>query len=163
MPVVHEAPCGGTHRLMGLSYAVHKREKEGCAFDGQWKRAQQYIQDFHDYAFEVQNPDGSFSTEWFRARGADEDLDRRLQTTGHILEWLIFSLTVEELAQPRVTKSVRYLTELMLNDTNREWSVGPKGHALHALALYDERVFGSKPGRRSGVLADRQSNPRDIR
>jgi hypothetical protein len=163
MPVVHEATCGGTHRLMGLSFAVRKREKEGRAFDGQWKRAQKYIRDFQEYAFDVQNLDGSFSTDWFRARGATEDLDRRLQTTGHILEWLVYALPVEALKQPRVTKSVSYLTELMLDNANREWSVGPRGHALHALALYDERVYGSQPRRRAGVLADRQSSRRDVR
>ncbi|MDA1053118.1 MAG: hypothetical protein O3C40_21910, partial [Planctomycetota bacterium] len=162
-PVVQGATCGGTHRLMGLSYAVRKRELEQRAFNGQWKRAQQYIHDFHEYAFKVQNPDGSFSTEWFRARGAGTDIARRLQTTGHILEWLVCSLPADELTQPRVTKSVRYLTDLMHAGTTDEWPAGPQGHAIHALALYDERVFGSKPGRRSDVLANRQSSRRDVR
>lgn len=162
-PVVQDAPCGGTHRLMGLSHAVRKRQTEGGTFDGEWNRARKFIEDFHDYAFKVQNPDGSFSTEWFQARGASEDLQRRLQTTGHILEWLVYSLPPEELTQPRVTKSVQYLTTLMLDNPRREWAAGPKGHALHALALYDERVFGSQPGQRAGVLADRHSNRSDIR
>ena len=31
--------CGGTHRMLGLSYAVRKREKRGEPIDGQWVKA----------------------------------------------------------------------------------------------------------------------------
>ena len=48
-----------------------------------------------------------------------------------------------------------YLTELMLRNRDHDWEIGPRGHALHALALYDERVFGSKPGDRAAVLEGR--------
>ena len=57
--------------------------------------------------------------------------------------------------QPRVTRAVDYLTELMLQNRDHDWEIGPRGHALHALALYDERVFGSKPGDRAAVLEGR--------
>ena len=40
----------------------------------------------------------------------------------------------------------------MLQNRDHDWEIGPRGHALHALALYDERVFGSKPGDRAAVL-----------
>jgi len=33
------------------------------------------------------------------------------------------------------------------------WFIGAKGHALHALTLYDERVFGAQPGKRLAELA----------
>jgi hypothetical protein len=150
-PVIGEA-CGGTHRMMGFSYAVQRRQKSGRQFDGQWRRVKRFVDAYHDYTFQLQNSDGSFSTEWFRARGADEDLDRRLQTTGHILEWLVYSLPKEELQSPRVVKSVDYLATLLLEHKERDWEVGPRGHALHALAMYDERVFGSKPGKRDLML-----------
>ena len=78
-----------------------------------------------------------------------------METTGHILEWLVFSLPQQELLQPRVTRAVDYLTELMLQNRDHDWDIGPRGHALHALALYDERVFGSKPGDRAAVLEGR--------
>jgi hypothetical protein len=35
------------------------------------------------------------------------------------------------------------------------WEIGPLGHALHALALYDERVFDGHPGKRADELARR--------
>lgn len=145
-PIVQGAACGGTHRLMGLSYAVRKRSEEGLPFVGSWRSAQTYIREFHEYAFEFQNPDGSFSTEWFHARGATESVSRRVQTTGHILEWLIFSLPREELTQARVARSVEYLADMLLDNPPEETEIGPKGHALRALALYEERALGNMPG-----------------
>jgi hypothetical protein len=50
-------------------------------------------------------------------------------------------------------KSVDYLTSLLAENRNEKWGIGPLGHGLHALALYDERVFGGKPGTRATELA----------
>jgi hypothetical protein len=85
----------GTHRLMGFSYAVRKVEKRGQPLAGQWLRAKEYLDKFHAYTFKLQNADGSFSTNWFASRGDHQDLDRRLNTTGHTLEWLVYSLPQE--------------------------------------------------------------------
>ncbi len=144
--------CGGTHRMMGFSYAVRKREQRGGAIDGEWLRAKKYVDSYHDFVFKLQNEDGSFSTRFFRGPGDSPDVDLRLETTGHLLEWLAFSLPVEQLSEPRMVQAVDYLTTLMLDHQGRSWEIGPRGHALHALAIYDERVFGSKPGQRDFLL-----------
>jgi len=34
-----------------------------------------------------------------------------------------------------------YLANLLYSNFDHEWEVGPRSHALHALVLYDERVF----------------------
>ena len=140
------AACGGTHRLMGFSYAVHKRRQRNEPIDGQWKRAEKYVNEFIDYTLRLQNPDFSFSTEWYEGRGNSPDIERRLQTTGHMLEWLVFSLPEERLADPKITGAVDYLVDLMLAHPDRKWAIGPKGHALRALVLYNTRVFNRKPG-----------------
>lgn len=137
---INGAPCGGTHRLMGLSYAVRERIKQGRPLDGEFERAQTYVEDYHRYTFRLQNADGSFSTDWFKGRAAKPDLDRRLQTTGHILEWLAYSVPDAALDDPRFIKSVAYLAGILDADRSRDWSVGPLGHGLHALALYEERM-----------------------
>jgi len=147
------AACGGTHRLMGFSYAVRKRQQRGEEFTGQWLRAKKFIEDYHEYTFRLQNPDGSFSTEWFVGRGDYGPSSRRLETTGHITEWLAYSLSDEELVEPQMVKSVAYLTNLLYEGRNSKWNIGPLGHGLHALAIYDERVFGGKPGQREEELA----------
>ncbi|MGE0537410.1 MAG: hypothetical protein AB7O68_20740 [Pirellulales bacterium] len=140
-PILSNAACGGTHRLTALAYAVRMRGKQGYEIDGHWLRAQKYLNDYHRYNFSLQNSDGSFSTEWFRRREARDDLDRRLQTSGHILEWFVYSLPEKQLTDPRVIKAVRYLSGILAAQPNREWEIGPLGHALHALVLYDQRVF----------------------
>ena len=164
-PILSNAACGGTHRLTALAYAVRNRAKQGHEIDGAWLRAQKYLNDYHRYNFSLQNSDGSFSTEWFRRREARDDLDRRLQTSGHILEWFVYSLPEEQLTDPRVVKAVKYVSGILAAQPSREWEIGPLGHAIHALSLYDQRVFkaaeeGALPEpiaeRRPAVVAPRR-------
>lgn len=158
-PVVGAA-CGGTHRLMGLSYALRQRRMEGLPIEGQWLRAEAFVKDFVDYAWSLQNRDGSFSTNWFEGPQDNRDIDRKVQTTGHILEWLIFTADQDELQDPRFVRSAQFLTNAFTRYRTREWQPGPKGHVLRALALYHRRVYGdarpwaqpaqvAQPGRRS--------------
>jgi hypothetical protein len=138
--------CGGTHRMMGFSYAVNKREKEGKPMTGQWKRAKEFVNAYHAYTFKLQNRDGSFSTKWFEGREAKRDVDRRIQTTGHILEWMLCSLPDDQLQDPRIVRATQYLTYTMWKNRGHKWEIGPQGHALHALVLYNEMVFDKRPG-----------------
>jgi len=136
------ATCGGTHRLFGLTYAYKKRQQRGEPVDGQYRRAQIYIKDFQEYTFGLQNPDGSFSTAFFAGRGDTPDPQRRLETTGHISEWLTFSLENQQLTEPRMLRAIDYLATLLDSNPNTQWKVGPLGHALHALNMYDSFVVG---------------------
>lgn len=140
-PILKVAACGGTHRLMGLIYSVHKRQQHGRPIDGQFQRALQYTQDYHRYAFALQNPDGSFSTKWFERPENKPDVDRKLKTSGHVIEWLTYSLPSEQLSDPRVQKAVRFLSGILVAEPERAWEIGPKCHALHALRIYDRRLF----------------------
>ncbi|MCA9239991.1 MAG: hypothetical protein KDA37_07320 [Planctomycetales bacterium] len=139
---IRGAACGGTHRLGGLALAVRKRVARGEPLDGEWLEAHKMIEQYQQYAFRLQNRDGSLSTEWFRGPGAEPDIDRRIRTTGHLLEWLIYSLPDEEVAtDKRVFAAVNYLTNLIMSNTSNGWEIGPLCHALHAMLLYDEKVF----------------------
>jgi len=144
-PIVGAA-CGGTHRLMGLSYALNQRRAEGFPIEGHFARAQVFLNDFIDYAWTLQNPDGSFSTDWFEGRANQSDMQRKLQTTGHILEWLVFVLPEDQLQSPRVVRAVEFLLYCLVDQRQVDWKIGPRGHALHALSLYEERLFGAVPG-----------------
>ncbi len=138
---IRGSACGGTHRLSGLSLAVRARKKSGEPLDGEFARAAQFVKDYQNYAFRLQNRDGSLSTKWFQGPGDEADIDRRVKTTGHILEWLIYSLSDDELRDQRTIRSVTYLANLLYSNYDHEWEVGPICHATHALLLYDERVF----------------------
>lgn len=139
---VRTAACGGTHRLSGLSLAVKKRTKLGLPVDGQYAKAATFVANYQRYAYSLQNPDGSFSTEWFRGPGAEEDIDRRLKTTGHTLEWLMYASAPDQLQYYRNVRAVNYLANIMWANRGRDWEAGPLGHAIHSLVLYDRLIYG---------------------
>jgi hypothetical protein len=155
---INGVTCGGTHRLMGFSYAVRTRQKRGEPIDGEYKRAKKYVEDYLEYAFKLQNRDGSFSTQWLKRRANSRDPARQIQTSGHILEWVVYALPKDDLDNPRVIHAVDFLTTLLLRQRNNDPEVGPLGHAIHALSLYNERVFGEKPGKRAELLVRRTGN-----
>ncbi|MCA9192720.1 MAG: hypothetical protein KDB03_13185 [Planctomycetales bacterium] len=157
-PVIGAA-CGGTHRLMGLSYALIRRQEAGLPGGGNWKRAEDYVNDFVNYAMSLQNPDGSFSTEWFEGRATERDLERKVQTTGHILEWLVFTLPDEHLKSPRITLSIDFLLQTIGKNPGYDWPIGPRGHALRALALYNQRVYGAEFGQMQKFIANSSATP----
>lgn len=154
---IRGAACGGTHRLMGYAYAVRKRSQQGKELTGDFKRAQLYLRDYHRYTFNLQNPDGSFSTAWFERKANDPSVDRRLKTSGHILEWISFSLSDEELRDPRMVKAVDYVASMMLANDGHTWEIGPLGHALHALLIYEQRVFKDVVPMRPSPLVEESS------
>lgn len=149
-----DAACGGTHRLMSFSYACRRRTTQGLAMQGPFQDAREFLDDNLEQAFALQNPDGSFSTEWLMGRGNRPDADRKVQTTGHILEWLAYELPEERLRKPDVTRAVRYLLSQIWDQREHDWAIGPRSHALRALVLYDQKLYQTKPGTRRELLTD---------
>ncbi len=138
---LRDAACGGTHRLSGLTLAYKTREARGEPIDGAYVQAKRYVVKHKNYAYRLQNGDGSFSTEWFRGPGNEDSLDRKMKTTGHILEWLLYASEERDLKSSRITRATNYLTNILYNNRNKDWEAGPLGHAIHALLLYDRLVF----------------------
>ncbi len=137
-PVVGSA-CGGTHRLMGFSFSVQQRRSQGEPINGQYARAEKFVKDYIDYTWRLQNPDGSFSTAWYEGRANEPKEERKVQTTGHMLEWLMFTLPDAEINQARVQRSIDFLLSKIYDKKEHKWPIGPRGHATRAIALYKER------------------------
>jgi len=154
---IRGAACGGTHRLSGLSLVVKSRLRRGEPLDGEYQKADEFVKKYQRYAFRLQNRDGSLSTQWFRGSGEEEDVNRRIKTTGHILEWLCYSLSDEQLREPQTVRAVTYLANLMYSNYDNEWEIGPRSHATHALLLYDQRVF--QPYDKEGEMASYRPSP----
>jgi hypothetical protein len=167
-PVV-TAPEGGLNRLMGLSYAVSQRSKHGLPVDGQFERARKYTAEFHRFALQLQNDDGSWGPYFLAARSAGPDAASQLRPTGRILEWLVVSLPDGKLEDQQLAKSVEYVAGL-LGSQRFGWNtpslstqeIAAVGHALHALDVYDDRVFkpvdppaGEKPAAEQSAAASR--------
>jgi hypothetical protein len=141
---IRGAACGGTHRLYGLSYGCQRRLKQNGRLDGVYLRADKYVRDYQEFTLtKLQNRDGSFSTEWFKyPADRRDDVDRKIQTTGHILEWLVASLEQNRLYDPQVVQATEFLAAALAREPSRSWRIGPLGHALHALNIYQERAWG---------------------
>ena len=156
-PIVGAA-CGGTHRLMGYAHALRKRRSEGRPITGQWQRAEIYTYDFIKYVYRLQNRDGSMSTDWFEGREDNGDLDRKIQTTGHMVEWLLTITPDSQLQSGRLVSAVRFLANSMYQERGKEWKIGPKGHALRSLAMFYERAYKSGPAWQNSSVARSHRN-----
>ena len=80
--------------------------------------------------------------------GTSNDNSGNLRSTGHIAQWLALSLSDARLEEARMTRTIAYLTELLGYQQPRWEATGLSSrdldsltHALHALAVYDLRVF----------------------
>ncbi len=136
------AACGGTHRLFGLAWAYHLHLKKGGKTEGVWKDVAAKLADAKKLARKLQNADHSFSTDFFNGPGNVPDMERRLNTSGHIFEWLMLSLSDEELKEPWVQEAANALTIMFLEIENRPMEGGTLYHAVHGLLMYYARIYG---------------------
>ena len=143
-----KAKCDVTNRLAGLSHAIDRRINRNQPLGEAYLRAQNHVAEFQDFALGVQNPDGTWHPQFFAFKGTSNDTDGVLSSTGHILQWLVFSLPDDRLEDPRVVRSVIYLnnllakqsTHLKAGSTSSQY-IGSVMYALRALRLYDQRLF----------------------
>src|SRR5690606_17214800 len=103
------SPCGGTHRLVGMTVALNRYLAEGGELQGGWKDADEKIQQCVALAKMYQQPDGCFSTNFFERASNSPDIGRRIHATGHTLEFLMLALPEERLDEPWITRSAVYL------------------------------------------------------
>jgi hypothetical protein len=138
-----KASCGGTHLLFGLTWAYHLHQKNGGEPVGVWKEVADRIAAYKRKAREVQNADGTFSTDFFTGRAGVPDVNRRINTTGHVLEWLALAMTDEELKEPWVQGAANALAMLFLENDRTPLEGGGMYHAVHGLLIYTSRVYGA--------------------
>jgi len=141
---VETAACGGTHRLFGLDWVYYQYLHKGGANVGVWKDIADKTTKYQQLARKLQNPDGSFSTDFFRGPGNAPDMQLRMNTTGHILEWLALSLPNQELKAPWVEQAVSALTQMFMDIRSSEMESGTLYHAVHGLLIYYARVYDGR-------------------
>lgn len=134
--------CGGTHRLYGLCAAVNRFLQSGQPLEGGWLEAEKKIQESVAAAQRYQNPDGSFSSNYFHGPGQAADVGVQINTTGHTLEFLMLALNDEVLRQPWVTRAVLFLCNKLEATRKLDLECGGLYHAAHGLVLYHQRRFG---------------------
>jgi hypothetical protein len=141
-PIEEHAACGGTHRLFGLTWAYHLHIKGGGKKTGVWVDVAKKIEEYKLKARVLQNADGSFSTRYLAGPGNVQDVQLRIGTTGHVLEWLALALTDDELRQPWVQNAANALAMMILENQGVPVESGALYHAAHGLHIYHARVWG---------------------
>jgi hypothetical protein len=140
---IDAAACGGTHRLFGLTWAYYLHLKRGGKKEGVWNDVAAKLQSYKDRAHELQNPDGSFSTDYFKSADKKRDPQVQIGTTGHTVEWLALAMTDAELRAPWMQDAVSALTEMIIKMGDQSIESGALYHATHGLHIYYDRVFGT--------------------
>lgn len=152
------APCGGTHGLFALAYARNAYLQKHGQLRGAWLEADQKIQRYITTAKAMQNRDGSFATGFFKSAGHSQDVEERLKTSGHMLEWLMMALPKAELEQPWVESAVNAVAIDLIRSAPQNAECGALYHSLHALVLYRQRMMpDSVP--QPETLAEIESTP----
>lgn len=143
-----DSACGGTHRLYGLTAALKRYQEAGGQVSDDpsepWAKAKAKIAGAIENARKYQQPDGSFSTNFFARPGTSPDIAARIGASGHTLEFLMVALPDEDLKQPWVTRAAVNLVECLELTQKFDLECGALYHAAHALDLYRTRRFGPR-------------------
>ncbi len=137
---IEKSACGGTHALFAMSYARNRCREEGLSERGAWFEASQKIERYIAATKSLQNRDGTFSSEYFKGPGFSREFEKRIATTGHILEWLMIALSDKRLQEDWVQRAIEAVADDMIENRTQPADCGPLYHALDALVIYKERV-----------------------
>ena len=116
--------CGGCHGLFALAYARNGFLATGRTLYGPWLEADQKVRHM-EIARMYQNPDGTFSSNSFQGPGQSEEFEKRLGTTGHILEFLDVSLPQSRLSEEWVRRAVAALASELIEKRSRRANAAP--------------------------------------
>jgi hypothetical protein len=143
---INMSACGGTHRMIGLAIARnnYRHQHTDDELVGGWLAAQRRIDWAVAQARANQLPSGAFSIQFFQRPANSASIDEHLAATGHILEFLSFALTKEQLEQRWVRNAVAYLCRLLERTKHIDLECGSLYHAAHGLVLYRMKVYGPR-------------------
>lgn len=153
------SPCGGTHGLFALAHARNGRLREGKALTGVWLEADQKVQKYITTAMQMQNTNGTLSSNFFRGKEYKQDFDKRMASCGHLLEFLMMALPQERLQERWVRRAIEATANDLMLNRKAYVSCSPLYHATNALSIYLDRMLPEEqPGlaMRPSVLSSSQ-------
>jgi hypothetical protein len=155
-----EASCGGTHGLFALARTRNIHRSSGKPMRGVWLEADQTLQRYIQSARVLQNPDGSFSNQYFTGRQNTNDFIQRCTTSGHTLEFLMMALSDEGLKQEWVRRGITSVTRGLNEHRSEPIDCGPLYHAVSGLVVYRKRITPKVPDQ--VAKNDPQKKPADV-
>jgi hypothetical protein len=153
------SPCGGSHRMTALTMAYNHRKAEGKPMEGVWQQLHERIRDCIGKAKELQNPDGSLSSNYFARPGKSADLSVCMGSAGHVMEFLATAMEKDELQEPWVQRAVLDVCKLFRKTKPVDVECGALFHAAHGLVLYREKVFGPRTFAKDAAAAVTAARP----
>jgi hypothetical protein len=139
-----QSPCGGTHRMFGLVMARDRHLAAGGKLEGIWADVDARIKECVAKAKELQNPDGSLSSNYFQRQGMSADLAQAMGSAGHVMEFVAASLSKEELQEPWVRRAVASMCSVFRKTKPVDVECGALFHAANGLRIYRFKVFGPR-------------------
>ena len=81
------------------------------------------------------------ASEFFRGPGNSADKQLRINSSGHILEWLSLALSDDEIRESWVADGANAVALMILELQNSDIESGTLYHATHGLILYYARLY----------------------
>ncbi|MDR2761318.1 MAG: hypothetical protein LBB88_01800 [Planctomycetaceae bacterium] len=139
-----------TDWLLGLTAAVNLYEEEGASLKGAVALAKKQIGVYQEWVLSVQNENYLWHPKFFLYRGVGADNFDTLYASGHILRWLVLSLSDERLQDARVKRSINSLIAT-INRVPTNLNAGALSDrqlealaiSLQTISIYKQRVYGA--------------------
>jgi hypothetical protein len=138
---LNSAACGGSHRMYALALALNRHLQAGGKLEGPWFKADQKIKQCVETIKANQQPDGTFSTNYFIRPSTSDDMGTRLGTTGHTFEFLTVALDDQQIHEGWYQKSLLAILDMLERMQDLELECGGLYHSMHGLQLYRARVY----------------------
>ena len=139
-----------TNQLLGLAAAVRTYRAADRPLAGSLADAVEQLETYQQFALSIQNSNGTWHPLFFVSKGADTDADAVLYASAHILRMLAYSLPQDQLNDPRIQRGVAAVAAIIaqkgVNTPLSQMSCRQLEGitvGLHALRIYDERVYGT--------------------
>lgn len=139
------SPCGGTHGLFALARARNVYLRTGKPLRGAWFEADQKIKKYIEVARVLRNTDGSLSSGFFKTREFKQDFDKRMASEGHLLEFLMMSVSQQQLKEAWIRRAVEATANDLMANRREYVSCSPLYHATNALSIYLDRMAQDAP------------------
>ncbi len=143
---LNSAACGGSHRMYALAIALNRHLAAGGKLEGPWLKADEKIKQAIETIKANQQPDGTFSTNYFIRPSTSDDMGTRLGTTGHTFELLTVALDDRQIQEPWFQRALLVQLSMLERMADLELECGGLYHTMHGLQLYRDRVYGPPAG-----------------
>ncbi len=134
------SPNGGTCGLFSLAVARNGFLRTSKPLEGVWLDADKTIMKHIQLVRDQRNPNGTLSSNFFRGREEKGDFDKRLASSGALLEFLMMAVSDAQLKEDWVRQAVAATVQDLEKNRKSFVSCSPLYGATNALSIFLDRV-----------------------